>query len=399
MAQMRMIDLGQVYGNAAQIQGQRQRNQLAEMMAPVQVEGAQLRNEAQGQQNRLAELTMGDQVQQTQQQTQMGDMKLTDADRQQAAYESQLFLRTLGEDFDQLPPEQRNQRWAAARQRAIEMDPEDAVLPEQFDPNAYRNIAAMASMAGTGNTNVQSTFRTDDGRLGYVTRDGRTVVTDQKVEGKFQARDYGDRPYVFNPRSGTFERVVGPAGSAAVSDADRSRYADAEADIYAARKSAEAVAGVRSQQEQREQSEQAGNTLSMLDEMETIAASDEGYYTGNLMDRGVAAMRMAGINLNDERAANTIALKQYATRLKFAAKPPGLGQMTDAEWRIIRDAIPDPATASAEELLAGVRTMRRLVQIKSGRQSQPEARPQDDQPTGQPRMRYNPETGELEPVR
>jgi len=399
MAQMRMIDLGQVYGNAAQIQGRRQRNRLAEMMAPIEVEGAQLRNEAQGQQNRLAELTMDDQVQQTQQKTRMGDMKLTDADRQQAAYESQLFLRTLGEDFDQLPPEQQNQRWAAARQRAIEMDPEDAVLPEQFDPNAYRNIAAMASMAGAGNTNVQSTFRTDDGRLGYVTRDGRTVVTDQKVEGKFQARDYGDRPYVFNPRSGTFERVVGPAGAAAVSDADRSRYADAEADIYAARKSAEAVAGVRSQQEQREQSEQAGNTLSMLDEMETIATSDEGYYTGNLMDRGVAAMRMAGINLNDERAANTIALKQYATRLKFAAKPPGLGQMTDAEWRIIRDAIPDPATASAEELLAGVRTMRRLIQIKSGRQSQSEARPQDDQSTGQPRMRYNPETRELEPVR
>lgn len=399
MAQMRMIDLGQVYGNAAQIQGQRQRNELLEMMAPLKVEGAQLRNEAQGQKNRLAELTMDDQVQQTQQQTQMGDMKLTDADREQAAYESQLFLRTLGSDFDQLPPEQQNQRWAAARQRAIELDPEDAVLPEQFDPNAYRNIAAMASMGGQGNTNVQSTFRTNDGKLGYVTRDGRTVVTDQKVEGKFQARDYGDRPYVFNPRSGTFERVVGPAGDAAVSDADRSRYADAEADIYAARKSAEAVAGVRSEQEQREQSEQAGNTLSMLDEMEAIATSDEGYYTGNLMDRGVAAMRMAGINLNDERAANTIALKQYATRLKFAAKPPGLGQMTDAEWRIIRDAIPDPATASAEELLAGVRTMRRMIQIKSGRQPQSEARSQDDQPAGQPRMRYNPETGQLEPVR
>lgn len=148
MAQMRMIDLGQVYGDAAQIQGARQRNELLEMMAPLKVEGAQLRNEAQGQRNRLADLTMDDQVQQTRQQTQMGDMELTDADRQQAAYESQLFLRTLGEDFDQLPPEQRNQRWSAARQRAIEMDPEDAVLPEQFDPTAYRNIASTASMIG-----------------------------------------------------------------------------------------------------------------------------------------------------------------------------------------------------------------------------------------------------------
>ena len=148
MAQMRMIDLGQVYGDAAQIQGARQRNELLEMMAPLKVEGAQLRNEAQGQRNRLAELTMDDQVQQTQQQTQMGDMELTDAQRQQAVYESQLFMRNLGQDFGQLPPEQQQQRWVAARQQAIELDPDDAALPEQFDPTAYRNIASTASMIG-----------------------------------------------------------------------------------------------------------------------------------------------------------------------------------------------------------------------------------------------------------
>jgi hypothetical protein len=143
-----MIDLGQVYGDAAQIQGARQRNELLEMMAPLKVEGAQLRNEAQGQRNRLAELTMDDQVQQTQQQTQMGDMKLTDAQRQQAIYESQLFMRNLGQDFSSLPPEQQQRRWMAARQQAIELDPDDAALPEQFDPTAYRNIASTASMTG-----------------------------------------------------------------------------------------------------------------------------------------------------------------------------------------------------------------------------------------------------------
>lgn len=366
---------------------QKSRNRLLELSAenrPTEI----------GNQNRMDELA----IQKGEQGVTLGDQKINAGAMAGEIDNARTFVAALGPDFEQLDPATQQQQWMAAREKLISMDPSNTDMPEQFESGAYRlarNIAAMAS----GNTNVQSTFRTNDGKLGYVTRDGRTVVTDQHVEGKFQVRNYGDRPYVFNPRSGTFERVVGPAGAAAVSDADRSRYADAEADIYAARESAEAVAGVRSQQEQREQSEKAGNTLSMLDEMEAIATSDEGYYTGNLMDRGVAAMRMAGINLNDERAANTIALKQYATRLKFAAKPPGLGQMTDAEWRIIRDAIPDPATASVEELLAGVRTMRRMVQIKSGRQSQPEARPQDDQPTGQPRMRYNPETGELEPVR
>lgn len=367
---------------------QKSRNRLLELTAenrPTEISN----------QNRLTELA----IQKGEQGITLGEQEIDTGALSGEIGNARVFVGALGQDFEQLDPATQQRQWSAARQQLIGIDPSNEDMPEQFNPGAYRMVRGLANLGNQGNTNVQSTFRTDDGRLGYVTRDGRTVVTDQKVEGKFQARDYGDRPYVFNPRSGTFERVVGPDGDAAVSDADRSRYADAEADIYAARKSAEAVAGVRSEQEQREQSEQAGNTLSMLDEMEAIATSDEGYYTGNLMDRGVAAMRMAGINLNDERAANTIALKQYATRLKFAAKPPGLGQMTDAEWRIIRDAIPDPATASAEELLAGVRTMRRMIQIKSGRQPQSEARSQDDQPAGQPRMRYNPETRELEPVR
>lgn len=126
-------------GQAENIRGAQARNRLAEELAPYQVQQAQQRN-------RLMDLTMDDQVRQSEQRTQMGDYKLGAAEREQAAYESQLFMRTLGQDFDQLPPDQQQQRWINARQRAIELDPEDAVLPEQFDPGAYRQIAAMASL-------------------------------------------------------------------------------------------------------------------------------------------------------------------------------------------------------------------------------------------------------------
>ena len=421
MAQMRMIDLGQVYGDAAQIQGARQRNELLEMMAPLKVEGAQLRNEAQGQQNRLADLTMDDQVQQTQQQTQMGDMKLTDADREQAAYESQLFLRTLGEDFDQLPPEQRNQRWSAARQRAIEMDPEDAVLPEQFDPNAYRNIAAMASMGGQGNTNVQSTFRTNDGKLGYVTRDGRTVVTDQQVEGKFQTERYGDQPYVFNPRSGQFLRVGGDVGQTAPSDANTARYADVGA----------AGATVEAQERARDR----GNK----DRQEPLARSKVRQQFSQIdsvmdnVDRAIGNVNWAtagaggaltgfvpGTPARDLRATiDTIKANLGFDRLQQMRdqSPTGgaLGQVSEMELRLLNSAIQNLDTdQSPEQLRQNLQQIRyhydnfrgaieRSFEEQYGDRPGGQSAPASETPPqggGQPsRLRYNPETGQLEPVR
>ena len=422
MAEMRMIDLGQVYGNAAQIQGQRQRNQLAEMMAPVQVEGAQLRNEAQGQQNRLAELTMGDQVQQTQQQTQMGDMKLTDADRQQAAYESQLFLRTLGEDFDQLPPEQRNQRWSAARQRAIEMDPEDAVLPEQFDPNAYRNIAAMASMAGTGNTNVQSTFRTNDGKLGYVTRDGRTVVTDQQVEGKFQTERYGDQPYVFDPRSGQFLRVGGDVGQTAPSDANAARYADvgaAGATVEAQERARDRVNKDRQEPLARSKVRQQFSQIDSV--MNNVDRAIENVNWATAGAGGALTGFVPGTPARDLRATiDTIKANLGFDRLQQMRdqSPTGgaLGQVSEMELRLLNSAIQNLDTDQSPEQLrqnlqqiryhydnfrgAIERSFEEQYGDGPGGEASPAPDPAPQQGGGQPsRMRYNPETGQLEPVR
>ena len=288
MAQMRMIDLGQVYGDAAQIQGQRQRNELLEMMAPLKVEGAQLRNEAQGQQNRLAELTMDDQVQQTQQQTQMGDMKLTDADRQQAAYDSQLFLRTLGEDFDQLPPEQRNQR-SAARQRAIEMDPEDAVLPEQFDPNAYRNIAAMASMGlEDEGPNVGAQKILEDGTIIQSTEAGPRVwsPTGEVLSGQAAAdavraaRDYqvsNQRNIYGARREGTLGADINLGGAAEGSKA----------------------AGKQAIEQSGQMFDQLGNVKGSIANIdEAIRLIDEGAGTGPVMSR-LPSIRSASVQLDN----------------------------------------------------------------------------------------------------
>tara|TARA_B100000965_G_scaffold406306_1_gene444533 strand:+ start:692 stop:1957 length:1266 start_codon:yes stop_codon:yes gene_type:complete len=421
MAQMRMIDLGQVYGDAAQIQGARQRNELLEMMAPLKVEGAQLRNEAQGQQNRLADLTMDDQVQQTQQQTQMGDMKLTDADREQAAYESQLFLRTLGEDFDQLPPEQRNQRWSAARQRAIEMDPEDAVLPEQFDPNAYRNIAAMASMGGQGNTNVQSTFRTNDGKLGYVTRDGRTVVTDQQVEGKFQTERYGDQPYVFNPRSGQFLRVGGDVGQTAPSDANTARYADvgaAGATVEAQERARDRVNKDRQEPLARSKVRQQFSQIDSVMDNVDRAIGNVNWATAGA--GGALTGFVPGTPARDLRATiDTIKANLGFDRLQQMRdqSPTGgaLGQVSEMELRLLNSAIQNLDTdQSPEQLRQNLQQIRyhydnfrgaieRSFEEQYGDRPGGQSAPASETPPqggGQPsRLRYNPETGQLEPVR
>ena len=421
MAQMRMIDLGQVYGDAAQIQGARQRNELLEMMAPLKVEGAQLRNEAQGQQNRLADLTMDDQVQQTQQQTQMGDMKLTDADREQAAYESQLFLRTLGEDFDQLPPEQRNQRWSAARQRAIEMDPEDAVLPEQFDPNAYRNIAAMASMGGQGNTNVQSTFRTNDGKLGYVTRDGRTVVTDQQVEGKFQTERYGDQPYVFNPRSGQFLRVGGDVGQTAPSDANTARYADvgaAGATVEAQERARDRVNKDRQEPLARSKVRQQFSQIDSVMDNVDRAIGNVNWATAGA--GGALTGFVPGTPARDLRATiDTIKANLGFDRLQQMRdqSPTGgaLGQVSEMELRLLNSAIQNLDTdQSPEQLRQNLQQIRyhydnfrgaieRSFEEQYGDRPGGQSAPASETPPqggGQPsRLRYNPETGQLEPIR
>ena len=414
MAEMRLIDLGRVYGNAAQIQGQRQRNRLAEELAPYQVQQAQQRN-------RLMELTMDDQVRQNEQRTQMGDYKLGAAEREQAAYESQLFMRTLGQDFDQLPPDQQQQRWINARQRAIELDPEDAVLPEQFDPGAYRQIAAMASLGGQGGTNVQSTFRTDDGRLGYVTRDGRTVVTDQQVEGKFQTERYGDQPYVFNPRSGQFLRVGGDVGQTAPSDANTARYADvgaAGATVEAQERARDRVNKDRQEPLARSKVRQQFSQIDSV--MNNVDRAIDNVNWATAGAGGALAGFVPGTPARDLRATiDTIKANLGFDRLQQMRdqSPTGgaLGQVSEMELRLLNSAIQNLDTdQSPEQLLQNLQQIRyhydnfrgaieRSFEEQYGDQPGGQSAPASETPPqggGQPfRLRYNPETRQLEPVR
>ena len=375
-------------GQAENIRGAQARNRLAEELAPYQVQQAQQRN-------RLMELTMDDQVRQDEQRTQMGDYKLGAAEREQAAYESQLFMRTLGQDFDQLPPDQQQQRWINARQRAIELDPEDAVLPEQFDPGAYQQIAAMASLGGQGGTNVQSTFRTDDGRLGYVTRDGRTVVTDQQVEGKFQTERYGDQPYVFDPRSGQFLRVGGPMGDAAVSDADRSRYADAGAAIYQTRGQEEARADVQKESAAPKARSKLDSQISRINTVLGVVDEAKGAVSGATAGwGGSVAGRVPGTSAYDLRGTiDTIKANLSFDELQKMRdlSPTGgaLGGITERELDLLSSSVQNlDANQSPEQLAKNLgqiekhyRNYMELIQEGYDRQySQPGAQQAGQQP-------------------
>lgn len=292
-------------GKRQEIQGQRQRNQLLEMMAPLKVEDAQLRNEAQGQRNRLVELTMDDKVQQTQQQTQMGDMELTDAQRQQEVYESQLFMRNLGQDFGQLPPEQQQQRWGAARQRAIELDPGDAVLPEQFDQNAYRNIASTASMAGD---REQTSFENKLINAGY---------TPGTPEWHQAARSLLSKP------SGTTVNLNTGDGYSA----DRGEFLKAlgkkQADQWLA---------------QSELAQQADQNVAKAEEM--LGILNRGLETGALapLSSGINKFSQSafGYNLTGLDPAEAERFEAISNQLAKQLRVPGEGVMTDKDFEIYR---------------------------------------------------------------
>ena len=301
------------------------------------------------------------------------------------------------------------------------MDPEDAVLPEQFDPNAYRNIAAMASMGGQGNTNVQSTFRTNDGKLGYVTRDGRTVVTDQQVEGKFQTERYGDQPYVFNPRSGQFLRVGGDVGQTAPSDANTARYADvgaAGATVEAQERARDRVNKDRQEPLARSKVRQQFSQIDSVMDNVDRAIGNVNWATAGA--GGALTGFVPGTPARDLRATiDTIKANLGFDRLQQMRdqSPTGgaLGQVSEMELRLLNSAIQNLDTdQSPEQLRQNLQQIRyhydnfrgaieRSFEEQYGDRPGGQSAPASETPPqggGQPsRLRYNPETGQLEPVR
>ncbi|MGB2246156.1 MAG: hypothetical protein ACPH3N_00725 [Alcanivorax sediminis] len=343
----------------------RTRNQLADL-------GLQFQQEQYGNKNRLAELAM----QGKEREAAKGAMDTNLAN-------ARVFVGALGPDFEQLPPDQQGQRWQMARQQLIGIDPSNEDMPEVFDPNGYNMIKGMAALAGhAGNNGVQSTFTTKDGRLGYVTRDGRTVVTDQDVQRSYQVINRGDDAYLLDNKAGTVSPVGGGTNDQLRDSAERQRQAEVEK----TRQEALAKEEAKSQVAQGEQARASAQVLGKLDQMEQLV--QKGVYGGGILDRAGRLAAGAGVPFDDQKAARTQQLRQLATELKLQAKPPGMGSMSDSEWQILKEAIPNPDAGTPEQIQAGIEQFRKTVQ----------ARMQSPSQGATQRLRYNPQTGELEPA-
>lgn len=343
----------------------RNRNQLANL--DLQFQQGQMDNR-----NRLANLVM-----------QGKERKAAEGNLDAELNNAKVFVSALGSDFEQLDPQTQNQRWQMARQQLISLDPSNEDMPAAFDPQGYSMVKGMASLASqAGNTGVQSTFTTQDGKLGYLTRDGRTVITEQPVQRSFQVRDYGDQPFVFDSKTGAIMPVGGAAGSATVDAAERQRQAEVEQE----RQKAMAKEEAKNLAAQGAQARESGQVLSKLDRMEQLV--QEGVYGGGILDRAGRMAAGAGVPFDDQKAARTQQLRQLATELKLQAKPPGMGSMSDSEWQILKEAIPNPDAGTPEQILAGIEQFRQTVQARMQQPSAPSTQ----------RLRYNPQTGELEPV-
>ena len=324
------------------------RNQLADL--DLEFQQGQM-----GRRNRLAELAM-----------QGEERKAAESSLDAELKNAKVFVSALGPDFEQLDPQTQNQRWQMARQQLIGLDPSNEDMPEAFDPQGYSMVKGMASLAGqAGNTGVQSTFTTDDGKLGLVFRDGRREITDTGVQRSYQARNYGDRPFIFDSKSGQLLPVGGAAGEAALSAADQQRQAEVEQ----ARQEAMAKEGAKAAAAQDAQARESSQVLGKLDQMETLV--QQGVYGGGILDRAGRMAAGAGVPFDEGRAARTQQLRQLATELKLQAKPPGMGAMSDSEWQILKEAIPNPDAGTPEQIQAGIEQFRKTVQARMSGGQQP----------------------------
>ncbi|WP_417216607.1 hypothetical protein [Alcanivorax sp.] len=358
-------------GQKQSIDNAKTRNQLADLA--LQNEPTRIAN-----QNRLADLR----IQDTQQSVDQGRQSaaVTNLDLLRRALEGQGPISEIQDD------DTANQRYRVAQSLLGQVGVDLNGMPEAVTAAELQAVGGMGGAAG--NTGVQSTFTTDDGKLGLVFRDGRREITDTGVQRSYQARNYGDRPFIFDSKSGQLMPVGGAAGEAALSAADQQRQAEVEQ----ARQEAMAKEGAKAAAAQDAQARESSQVLGKLDQMETLV--QQGVYGGGILDRAGRMAAGAGVPFDDQKAARTQQLRQLATELKLQAKPPGMGAMSDSEWQILKEAIPNPDAGTPEQILAGIEQFRRTVQ---SRMSDGQSPTQQTQGGGQ-RLRYNPATGELEPA-
>lgn len=165
------------------------------------------------------------------------------------------------------------------------------------------------------------------------------------------------------------------------------------------RAKAEAAAGVEAEKDVRK----AESTVSVIDEIKTLIPQS---YVGGGMNSISRALTSVGMAPDDEKAQNTAKIQALATQLKFMAKPPGLGAMTDSEWRIITDAIGDPTTGDKGTYAAALDALRYALEGRmppdsvreayGGESSKGEASPtKQSAPSGEQVWVRDPKTGKM----
>lgn len=341
-------------------------------------------------QNRLLALTEPYRMREVERADTAGQMQLDDAKLQRLGKMTDLFLGAVGDVGSLQDPAAKQQAWTAGLQALRGAGADLTGIPEQYSDDAYRWAQNLAQKLGrsTSGMTVQSTYINQRGERVAIMRDGTERVLGM-AENRQQLTPEG---LVFDPRSGAVGSPAGGAPSAPTSgampgevadgsavnppsgtaliDARRREQARIEADAAAQRAAAEAAArqGVEREGAIRDRMAGTQQTLDDLARMEELA--QQGVYTGGLLDRAGNLLSGAGFTVDQQRANNTKAIVQLSTQLKFGAKPPGMGAMTDAEWKIIQDAIPDPTTTGdTQQLLAGIQEARRRIQQWRDRQS------------------------------
>jgi hypothetical protein len=158
------------------------------------------------------------------------------------------------------------------------------------------------------------------------------------------------------------------------------------------------------------------NALKIISKIDELV--DNAYIGGGIGARTGRGAMVVGVNLDDAKAANTAAIKALGTQLKFMAKPPGMGAMSDSEWGIIKEAVGDPDSGTPESYRAALQALKMALEgqmpDRSTLDSVMAGRPPGavaggglggQQPAGAapaqpaPKLRFDPATGNLVPVK
>ncbi|MFP5504940.1 MAG: hypothetical protein ACLGH6_01960 [Gammaproteobacteria bacterium] len=227
MAEIQQFDLGRVMQQAGTINAQRRQNRLLDLMAPYQE-----REVARNEQRAVAQ----DQ----------------DADLRRKALYSKLALGIMGDDFAELPDEQKQTRFSEAMQALGEIGAPKEWRPEKFEPGIYNRLQQLSNVYGMSQSGVQSTYIDDQGNRIAIMRDGSTKLLG-KAEDSFQ---YTPEGLAFSRRGGTVQTpgaagapLAGGGGGQPASGQDliteqKQRQAQLDAEAAAKKREAEILAEV-----------------------------------------------------------------------------------------------------------------------------------------------------------